>query len=87
MAVMNEDTRFEEAYREEGSGTNMCEYLDRIVARGEARGEARGMAHGEIKGTIATCREFGMNDEQILDKIIKQFQLEEKDALVYFERN
>lgn len=32
------NTRFEDAYREEGSGSNMCEYLDRIEARGLERG-------------------------------------------------
>ena len=34
MAVMTADTRFEEAYQEKGSGTNMCEFLDRLEARG-----------------------------------------------------
>ena len=43
----------------------MCEFLDRVEARGEARGEACGI----IKGTVATCREFHMTDEQILSKI------------------
>ena len=46
MAVLSGDSRFEEAYQEDGGGTNMCEYLDRVEARGETR--------GLIKGTIAT---------------------------------
>ena len=77
MTVMNEDTRFEEAYREEGSGTNMCEYLDRIIARGESR--------GEIKGTIETCRRFGLGDTRILEEIMEQFHLEEQKALEFME--
>lgn len=82
MAVMNEDTRFEDAYYEERSDSNMCEYLDRI----EARGEARGLERGKIEGTIATCREFGMHKKQIFDKIIAQFHITEKEALEYLKK-
>lgn len=101
MAVMNEDTRFEEAYHEEGSGTNMCEYLDRLESRGEKRGitigeargeargitigEARGEARGKVKGTVATCRRFGLADDQILKEIMEQYHLEEEEALKYLE--
>ena len=89
MAVMNEDTRFEDAYREGGSDSNMCEYLDRIEARGEsrgeARGEARGLERGKIEGTIETCRRFGLDDAQILKELMTQFQLTEQDALGYLK--
>ena len=61
----------------------MCEFLDRVEARGVAIGEARGEACGIIKGTVATCREFHMTDEQILSKICVQFQLDEKEAVGY----
>lgn len=81
MAVMNQDMRFEDAYREEGSGSNMCEYLDRLEARGEARGEVS----GKIKGIIETCLEFGMDTASILDKIMRKFQLEEHEARKYME--
>lgn len=82
MAVMNEDARFVEAYREEGSGTNMSKYLDRIVAREEARGEARGISIG-IRGTVATCRRFGLPDEQIRQEIMNEFKLNEQEAMTY----
>ena len=77
------DARFEEAYSEERSDTNMCEFLDRVEARGEARGKTLGEACGIIKGTVATCREFHMTDEQILSKICVQFKLDEKEASGY----
>ena len=82
MAVMNEDARFVEAYREEGSGTNMSKYLDRIVAREEARGEARGISIG-IRGAVATCRRFGLPDEQIRQEIMNEFKLNEQEAMTY----
>ena len=77
MAVLSGDSRFEEAYQEDGGGTNMCEYLDRVEARGETR--------GLIKGTIATCMEFGMDVMKILEKIMQQFQLDEATARKYLE--
>ncbi len=95
MSVVAGDARFEEAYSEERSDTNMCEFLDRVEARGEARGvaigeargEARGKALGEacgiIKGTVATCREFNMTEDQILSKICVQFSLDAKEAAGY----
>ena len=91
LSAVAGDARFEEAYSEEGSDKNMCEFLDRVEARGEARGvaigEARGVAIGEasgiIKGTVATCREFHMTDEQIFSKICIQFKLDEKEAVAY----
>ena len=79
MSAVSGDARFEEAYSEERSDTNMCEFLDRVEARGKTLGEACGI----IKGTVATCREFHMTDEQILSKICVQFKLDEKEASGY----
>ena len=53
----------------------MCEFLDRVEARGEAC--------GIIKGTVATCRKFGMEEDGILKEIMEQFQLGEQEALAY----
>ena len=79
MAVLTEDSRFEEAYQEKGSGTNMCEFLDKL----EARGEARGLTKGEVRGTILTCREFGLDEAGIFDKIMQKFRLDEQEARKY----
>ena len=83
MSAALGDARFEEAYSEERSDTNMCEFLDRVEARGEARGKVLGEASGIIKGTVATCREFHMTEEQILSKICVQFKLDAKEAEGY----
>jgi hypothetical protein len=89
MAVLSGDERFEEVYQEEGSVTNMCEVLDRAERRGIAIGESRGIAIGEsrgiIKGTVATLLRFGMENAQILEEIMKLFQLDEATALKYLE--
>lgn len=77
MAAMNEDAKFEEAYCREGRGAEVRNYRAMVEAVGEAR--------GEVKGTVNTCREFGMTDEQILDKIMKQFQLTEEEAKEYLK--
>ena len=54
--------------------------------RGEARGEARGVAKGEIRGTIRTYYEdYHLSPTEILQKIMKRFTLEEKDAKTYVE--
>ena len=70
--------------------TNMSKYLDRIVAREEARGEARGISIGQalgisigIRGTVATCRRFGLPDEQIRQEIMNEFKLNEQEAMTY----
>jgi len=68
MAVMTADTRFEEAYQEKGSGTNMCEFLDRLEAR------------GEVRGTILTYRECGLDEGSIFEKIMQKFRLDEQEA-------
>lgn len=81
MAVLSGDNRFEEVCQEEGSGTNMCEVLDRVEARGETRGEARGV----IKGTVAAYLEFGMDMMSILEKIKNRFQFDESTARKYVE--
>ena len=56
LRVMTDDTRFEDVLNkedgEEGTGGvhTMCEFLDRVEARGEARGVAIGEARGEARG-------------------------------------
>lgn len=93
MAVMTGDTRFEEVYQEGAEGKNMCEFLDRLEARGEARGLEQGIARGleqgiargEIQGMIKACLEFGMDAAKILAKIMSQYQLTEQEAGAYLE--
>lgn len=73
MAALSRDNRFEEACQGERRETNMCEFLDRVETR------------GVIKGTIATCRRFGLATVQILKEIMQQYHLEEQEAWKYLD--
>ena len=48
-------------------------------------GEAQGEARGEIKGTIRTYSKFHLSPIEILQKIMEEFSLPEKDAVDYVE--
>lgn len=54
MKTLTDDNRFEDEYYKEHreERANMCDVLDKIIARGEARGEARGKAEGIAEGII-----------------------------------
>ena len=45
-----------------------------------------GEERGKIQGTIRTCIEFQMPKDKILEKIIKDFSLEEEEAKQYIEK-
>ena len=52
--------------------------------RGERRGEKRGERRGEIKGAVRIYRtEMGLKPNEIMPKIMSQFNLTEKDARKY----
>ena len=96
LRVMTDDTRFEDVLNkedgEEGTGGvhTMCEFLDRVEARGEARGvaigEARGVAIGEIRGAIKIyCEEMNLPPSEIVKKIMARFSLERPAAEKYVE--
>ena len=50
-------------------------------AEGRAEGEAKGRAEGEIKGIINTYREFGISEQDALQKLMKKTGLPENAAL------
>ena len=88
LRVMTDDTRFEDVLNkedgEEGTGGvhTMCEFLDRV----EARGEARGVAIGEIRGAIKIyCEEMNLPPSEIVKKIMARFSLERPAAEKYVE--
>ena len=96
LSIMTDDTRFEDVLNkedgEEGTGGvhTMCEFLDRVEARGEARGvaigEARGVAIGEIRGAIKIyCEEMNLPPSEIVKKIMARFSLERPAAEKYVE--
>ena len=57
----------------ENEVTSMCEAMNQA--------EKRGM----IKGTVATLLRLGMENNQILEEIMQQFQLDEATAREYLE--
>lgn len=63
----------------------MCEYLDRLLTKGESIGEARGISIGEIRGTVSAYRRFHMPEEQILTEIMELFHLEKEEAEEYLK--
>ena len=72
----------------------MCEFLDRVEARGEARGvaigEARGVAigeaRGEVRGAIKIYREeMNLPPSEIVRKIMLRVSLERSAAEKYVE--
>ena len=88
LRVMTDDTRFEDVLNkedgEEGTGGvhTMCEFLDRV----EARGEARGVAIGEIRGAIKIyCEEMNLPPSEIVKKIMVRFSLDQSTAEKYVE--
>ena len=69
---------------------NMCEalrdFLKEDFEAAEARGEERGEAIGEIKGAIRLYRdEMSLSSEEIIDRIMKRYLLDRKDAERYVE--
>ena len=54
--------------------------------KGHEAGEERGKFEGMIVGTIRTCMEFKMSKEKMLDRIMKDFALEEEEAKQYIEK-
>lgn len=73
MAALCNDSRYEELFQGENEVTSMCEAMNQA--------EKRGM----IKGTVATLLRLGMENNQILEEIMQQFQLDEATAREYLE--
>ena len=51
--------------------------------QGIEKGIEQGIELGKISGTIDTLRQLAFNDEQIVQHIMKQFGLSEKEANKY----
>lgn len=87
LSVMTDDTRFEDVLDEEdesegrGGVHNMCEFLDRVEARGEARGARKG-----IEEAIKIYHdEMNLPPTDIIKKIMARFSLEQSEAEKYVE--
>ena len=87
LSVMTDDKRFEDILNEEdesesrGGVHNMCEFLDRVEARGEARGARKG-----IEEAIKIYHdEMNLPPADIIKKIMTRFSLEQSEAEKYIE--
>ena len=87
MAVLTQDTRFEDAYHdmEAGGGEkrNMCEVLDRVENRGIQKGIQEGESRWRILEYIDIRREDQYTEEEICRGIMKKFGLTEEQAACY----
>lgn len=68
-----------------GEKVNMCKALDDLYNDGVQCGMAKGMEKG-ILALVKTCREFKLSQEDILERIVKEFSLAKEDALKYLEQ-
>ena len=75
LAALTADNRFTEQVNSETfdrEDMTMCEFLDRIEARGEARGISIGKSEHEeeIRQLIARMRASGESPDKILDAVL-----------------
>lgn len=61
------------------------EYRDYLKEEGIKIGKERGRTEGEIKRTIEMCQEFHVSREDTLERIRKEFFLEEAEVEKYME--
>ena len=77
----------EQLAREEGFEEGRREGIEigqqRGIEIGEQRGKKEGIEIGEINATIKLCREFGFEEDKIMMKLIKEFNLTEEKAKEY----
>ena len=80
----------EQLAREEGFEEGRREGIEigqqRGIEIGEQRGKKEGIEIGEINATIKLCREFGFEEDKIMMKLIKDFNLTEEKAKEYLDR-
>ena len=67
----------------ESDFTMMNPELQRFLDKYSARNEARARKEGKVLGSISTLRSLGMQDSQIVVKIMELFKLTKEDALEY----
>lgn len=59
-------------------------YADRMIAEGMERGleqrMERGLEQGRIQATIEMAREFGMPEEQLIERLMREFSMKREEA-------
>lgn len=56
--------------------SSMCNYSDYIFSEGEKEGRNQGI----ILGAIDIMRDYGVSEENILQRIMKKYRISEEDA-------
>lgn len=69
---------------EKGDG-NMCTLFDQIAKENEAKGEAIGAAKGEAKGIIETGFDFGLSENDILERLQDKLNISLHQAQEFFQ--
>ena len=64
---------------------NMCGALEELYNDGVSEGLERGILSG-VNVFIKTCKEFGVTDQEILQRMQKEFSLSEERAKEYMEK-
>ena len=84
MSAMTGDKRFEESYNDvinEGRSKNMCEFLDKLEAKGKAKGIETG-----IQVMVESYAEDGASEERIIDKLVRKYSLTAEEAKARVEK-
>ena len=83
LSAMTGDSRIENVYNEvdrrEGGEKCMCEYVDKLDARGEIRGVAKERESG-IRVLVESYTGDGISDDVIIDKLVRKYDLTPKQA-------
>ena len=69
----------------EKGGNDMCTLFDEIAKEGEAKGEAKGEVKGEAKGIIETGFDFGLSENDILERLQKKLDISLHQAQEYLK--
>lgn len=67
----------------EGEVSLMCNLSQGLIKEGEARGISIGKAKGKILGTVETYHDIGLNDNEIITKIMDKFSITREEAEKY----
>jgi len=67
-----------------GGQINMCSALEELVNEGVERGRQEGIREG-ISANIKVCKRFNMSKSDVVQSIMKDFSVSEKDAAEYVE--
>ena len=68
---------------EKGGQIYMCTALEELVNEGVEKGRQQGRKEGGIQASVRICKRFNMNQEDVVQNIMKDFSLSEKEATEY----